>query len=134
VSALYCVITVFCFENVLEVYWNEKTNVASHRLWALLAATILAPAMVIGFFAFGTLILLCKTVGEGGLTYSYGALHFSSLWMAVLVLQSAVTMHAYKAQMKVWAKNSTGTLFVAASIRFVSSCGVTAFHSADMVD
>jgi hypothetical protein len=110
VSALYCVITIFSFQNVLEVYWDEKTNVRSHRLWALLAATILAPAMVIGFFAFGTLILLCKTIGEGGLTYSYGALHISSLWMSILVLQSAVTVHAYKAQMKVWASSGARTL------------------------
>lgn len=110
VSALYCVISIFCFENVLDVYWDEDTNVASHRLWAFLAATILAPAMVIGFFAFGTITLLCKTVGEGGLTYSYGALHVSALWMSILVLQSAVTVHAYKEQMKEWAQASNRTL------------------------
>lgn len=102
VSAIYCVITIFSFQNVLDVYWNDDNNVKSHRLWAFLAATILSPAMVIGFFAFGTITLLCKTLGEGGLTYSYGALHVSSLWMAVLVLQSSVTIHAYKEQMKEW--------------------------------
>ena len=84
------------------MYWNDDTNVKSHRLWAFLAATILAPAMVIGFFAFGTITLLCKTLGEGGLTYSYGALHVSSLWMSVLVLLSAVTIHSYKEDMQEW--------------------------------
>lgn len=112
VSALYCVITIFSFQNVLDVYWQENTNVKTHRLWAFLAATILAPAMVIGFFAFGTITLLCKTLGEGGLTYSYGALHVSSMWMAILVLLSSVTIHSYKEDMQGWEGSGNSMFFL----------------------
>ena len=111
-SALYCVITIFSFQNVLDVYWQEDTNVRTHRLWAFLAATILAPAMVIGFFAFGTITLLCKTLGEGGLTYSYGALHVSSMWMSILVLLSSVTIHSYKEDMQGWEGSGTSMFFL----------------------
>jgi hypothetical protein len=48
------------------------------------------------FFFFGTFVLLKKTLSESGLTYSAGALQFSALWMAVVVLQSGVALHGQK--------------------------------------
>jgi hypothetical protein len=103
ISALYCVIAIFSFENVLDVY-NEINNIKGHQLWAFLAATLLAPAMVMGFFLFGTFTLMFSTISEAGLTYAFGAMHVSCLWMAALVLHSAVSIHAYKDDMKVWEK------------------------------
>jgi hypothetical protein len=57
---------------------------------------------VIAYFAFGTLLLLRKTWAESGITYSYGLLHMSTLWMAALVLQSALCLHAAHNQLKDW--------------------------------
>ena len=45
------------------------------------------------FFFFGTFVLLKKTIGGSGFTYSFGALQWSALWMAVIVLQSSVALH-----------------------------------------
>lgn len=63
-------------------------SIEDHILWAVLAASFIGPFTVAAFFAFGTLVLLKKTVSESGVTYSYGALHWSALWMAVVVLQA----------------------------------------------
>lgn len=110
-SALYCIIAIFSFQNVLDVY-NEtdgKNNIDDHQLWSFLAATLVAPAMVMGFFLFGTFTLMFSTISEAGLTYSFGAMHVSCLWMAALVLQSAVSIHAYKDRMKMWERTDART-------------------------
>eukprot|EP00892_Ulva_mutabilis_P008619 jgi/Ulvmu1/6129/UM027_0107.1 len=102
VAAAYCVISILSFEHVFSVYNSDDDLVDDHELWAFLGATIIAPAMVIGFYFFGTMVLLKKTISEDGMSYSYGALHFSTIWMSMLVLQAGVSIHAYKDRMKVW--------------------------------
>lgn len=89
-----------------DIYKDPQTsNDSKHRLWALLTASILAPAMVIAYFAFGTVVLLRKTVAETGFTYAFGLFHMSTIWMAALVLQSALNLHASRNQMKYWKRS-----------------------------
>lgn len=102
ISAAYCVVSILSFEHVLSVYNSDDDGIDDHELWAFLGATIIAPVMVIGFYFFGTFVLVKKTVTEGGMSYSYGALHISTLWMSMLVLLASVTIHAYKDRMKKW--------------------------------
>jgi hypothetical protein len=46
-SAGYCVMSIFSFKNVNDIYTNSNTpNTDQHRLWSILSATILTPAMV----------------------------------------------------------------------------------------
>ena len=101
-AAAYCVISILSFEHIMSVYNSDDDLVDDHELWAFLGSTIIAPAMVIGFYFFGTMVLLKKTISEDGMSYSYGALHFSTIWMSALVLLSGVSIHAYKDRMKVW--------------------------------
>jgi hypothetical protein len=82
------------------VYTHDNNGIEDSVLWAVLCASFIGPVMVIAFFFFGFFILLKKTVTESGLTYSYGALHMSSIWMAIVVLQSAVALHGQKTLMK----------------------------------
>lgn len=103
-SAAYCVVSILSFEHVLSVYTSDNDNVDDHELWAFLGATLIAPVMVIGFYFFGTFVMVKKTVTEGGMSYSYGALHISTLWMSMLVLLASVSIHAYKDRMKRWEK------------------------------
>lgn len=109
-SAAYCVVAILSFENVLSVYNSDADGLDDHELWAFLAATIIAPAMVIGFYFFGTFVLVKKTVTEDGMSYSYGALHVSTLWMSMLVLMASVAIHAYKDRMKRWEKTGCAIL------------------------
>jgi hypothetical protein len=46
-SAVYCVMSIFSFKNVHDIYKDKNTpNTEQHRLWSILTATILTPAMV----------------------------------------------------------------------------------------
>jgi hypothetical protein len=96
------------FDNVLDIYNKDGDNVDDEQLWALLGASFFAAVMIIAFYTFGTIVLFKSTISESGLTYSYGALHMSSLWMAVLTLQCAVGIHAYKDRMKIWERGPNG--------------------------
>lgn len=100
VSVGYCVLSLFSFRKIFKVYTHDNNGIENNVLWAVLAASFIGPVMVIAFFFFGFFILLKKTIAESGLTYSYGALHMSSIWMAVVVLQSAVALHGQKTLMQ----------------------------------
>jgi hypothetical protein len=46
-SAIYCVLSIFSFKKINDIYKNDATsNDLHHRIWALLVASILTPAMV----------------------------------------------------------------------------------------
>jgi hypothetical protein len=102
----YCVLSFLAFQKVMRIYLRDNNGVDEKgTLWATLCATFIGPFTVVAFFALGTLLLLKKTLSESGLTYSYGALHWSSLWMAVVVLQSAVSLQGQKGTMEdLWEK------------------------------
>lgn len=100
VSIAYCALSFLAFQRIMRVYNHDNNGVDGDQLWSVLAATFIGPFTVAAFFAFGTLLLLRKTVSESGLTYSFGALHFSALWMAVVVLQSAVSLQGETDTMK----------------------------------
>lgn len=104
----YCVLSFLSFQKVMRIYNHDNNGIQEiGTLWATLCATFIGPFTVVAFFALGTALLLKKTVSESGLTYSYGALHWSSLWMAVVVLQSAVSLQGQKGTMEdIWEKPS----------------------------
>jgi hypothetical protein len=105
ISAAFCILSLLTFKNAVRAYNDDNKTIPKHSLWALIAASFFGAVMIIGFFVFGTLILLRKTVSETGLSYSYGALHWSSFWMAVLTLLCAVSIHGYKDDMNIWEKD-----------------------------
>lgn len=106
VSVAYCVLSFLSFQKVMRIYNRDNNGIKEKgTLWATLCATFIGPFTVVAFFALGSVLLLKKTVSESGLTYSYGALHWSSLWMAVVVLQSAVSLQGQKGTMEdLWEK------------------------------
>ena len=99
ISIAYCVLSFISFRKITKVANTDKNGIQKNVLWAVLAASFVGPFTVVAFFAFGTLILLKKTISESGLTFSYGALQFSALWMAVVVLQSGVALQGQKRMM-----------------------------------
>lgn len=96
VSIVYCALSFLSFQKILRVFRRDNNGVESDILWAVLAASFIGPATVVAFFVFGTMVLLRKTIAETGLTYSYGAIHLSSFWMAIVVLQSAISLHGQR--------------------------------------
>jgi hypothetical protein len=112
ISVIYCVLSFLSFQKLLDVYSTDNNGVEKNVLWAVLTASFIGPFMVIAFFFFGSFILLKKTVDESGLTYSYGALQVSTMWMAVVVLQSAVSLNGQKTMMKDFWQRKRATLLV----------------------
>lgn len=99
-SILYCVLSILCFQSLAT--WAQNDIVSTKRLGAILVATVLPPILIMGVFAFGTIALLRRTVIEGGITFSWGIVNVSALWMSALVLQAAVTIQSYRDQMDGW--------------------------------
>lgn len=95
ISAVYCALSFVTLKNLQKIYSNNLGSLSNHNMWAPLTAAALTPALVILFFVFGTLLYLRKIMKENGATYSLGVLHASVFWLMCVMMQTAVTLHAY---------------------------------------
>jgi uncharacterized membrane protein len=109
-AAVFCTLSVITFVNTVRAYNKDGITISKYSLWALMAATIFGATMVALFYIFGTMVLLRKTVSETGLNYSYGALHISCIWAAILTLLCAVSIHGFRDDMKMWERTGPGMI------------------------
>lgn len=92
--------TVTRVRKVNSAYSDPATGVCylahADYLWGVTYATAFTPILVFVFFGIATFVAMKKLRTESGVTYSYGLLQGIVLLLAFILLQSAISMHAFK--------------------------------------